>query len=306
MAILYWFEAIRTPPLDVFFSLVTRLGEETFFLVLALAIFWCVDKRRGYYLMSVGFVGTIINQFLKLVFRVPRPWVRDPGFTIVESAREGAAGYSFPSGHTQTAVGVYGGLARSGKGWVRGASAVLAVLIPVSRLYLGVHTIWDVAVSAAIGLALVLLLWPLFQWVWKKPERIYLVLGTVLLLAAAYTAYVELWPFPADVDQDNYAEGLKNAYTLLGAVAGVLLAAWLDERYLRFSTEAPPLGQVLKLALGLILALAVKEGLKLILPAAFGGHPAADAVRYFLVVLTAGAIWPVTFPWFARIGRKSS
>ena len=304
MEILYWFESVRNPALDLFFSLVTRLGEETFFLVLALAIFWCVDKRRGYYLMTVGFVGTVANQFLKLAFRIPRPWVRDPDFTIVESAREGASGYSFPSGHTQTAVGVYGGLARSGGGWLRRAALVLAVLIPVSRLYLGVHTIWDVGVSAVIGLALVLALWPLFRWVWRRPERLYAVLGAVALLAAAYTAYVELWPFPADLDPENYAAGLKNGYTLLGASAGVLLAAWLDGRYLRFSTQAPPLGQALKLVLGLILALAVKEGLKLALPPLLHGHPAADAVRYFLVVLAAGGLWPLTFPWFARIGQR--
>ena len=58
MQLLYWFESIRTPFLDTAMSLVTRLGEEAFFLLAALLVFWCVDKRRGYYLMTVGFVGT--------------------------------------------------------------------------------------------------------------------------------------------------------------------------------------------------------------------------------------------------------
>ena len=97
MELLYWFETIRTPALDAAMSLVTRPGEETFFMVAALFVFWCVDKRRGYYLLAVGFTGTLINQWLKIVCRVPRPWVRDPHFTIVESARDGAAGYSFPT-----------------------------------------------------------------------------------------------------------------------------------------------------------------------------------------------------------------
>ena len=110
MELLYWFESIRCPALDTIMSLVTHLGEETFFMVAALYVFWCVDKRRGYYLLSVGFVGTLVNQWLKIVCRVPRPWVRDPNFTIVESARVEAAGYSFPSGHTQSAVGWMGGV----------------------------------------------------------------------------------------------------------------------------------------------------------------------------------------------------
>ena len=73
MTLLYWFESIRLPALDAFMSLVTRLGEETFFMAAALFVFWCRDKRRGYYLLSVGFVGTLVNQWLKIVCRVPRP-----------------------------------------------------------------------------------------------------------------------------------------------------------------------------------------------------------------------------------------
>ena len=104
MSFLYLLEKIRVPGLNELMLAVTQLGEETAFLVIALIVFWCVDKRKGYFLMSVGFLGTMANQFLKLLCRVPRPWVRDPDFTILEQAREAASGYSFPSGHTQTAV----------------------------------------------------------------------------------------------------------------------------------------------------------------------------------------------------------
>lgn len=76
-----------------------------------------------------------MNQFLKLLFRIPRPWVRDPDFTIVESARAQATGYSFPSGHTQNAVATFGGIARSTRRpWVRWTcvAVLLAVSFPVS------------------------------------------------------------------------------------------------------------------------------------------------------------------------------
>ena len=111
MSFLYMLEKIRIPVLNELMLAVTTLGEETAFLVIALIIFWCVDKKKGYYVMAVGFAGTIINQILKLACRVPRPWVLDPNFTILEQAREAAAGYSFPSGHTQTAVGTFGSIA---------------------------------------------------------------------------------------------------------------------------------------------------------------------------------------------------
>ena len=38
------------------------------FLLLALTIFWCVSKEEGYYLLFVGFFGTVLNQFLKRRF----------------------------------------------------------------------------------------------------------------------------------------------------------------------------------------------------------------------------------------------
>ena len=108
-------EGLRTPVGDTFFSTVTILGEETLLIVAGLLFFWCINKKHGYFILSVGFLGTVLNQFLKLVFRVPRPWVLDPEFTIVESARAEATGYSFPSGHTQNGVGIFGGIARINK-----------------------------------------------------------------------------------------------------------------------------------------------------------------------------------------------
>lgn len=111
MSFLYLLESVRNPVLDVLMQAVTELGGATLFIVFGMLMFWCVDKRQGYFLLTVGLAGTFLNQFLKISCRVPRPWVRDPAFTIVESARADAAGYSFPSGHSQIAVGTYGGLA---------------------------------------------------------------------------------------------------------------------------------------------------------------------------------------------------
>lgn len=304
MELLYWFETIRTPALDTAMSLVTRLGEETFFMVAALFVFWCVDKRRGYYLLAVGFTGTLINQWLKIVCRVPRPWVRDPHFTIVESARDGAAGYSFPSGHTQSAVGVFGGVARfTRRWWLRCVCLVLLVLVSVSRMYLGVHTPADVGVSFAVTAALVLLLYPLIESTLWFPGRMYVILGVLLGVSGAFVAFVELFPFPADVDGANLAGAVKNAWSMAGAVGGMLLACLFDNRLLQFPNRAPWWGQLVKLLGGLVLVVLVKSLLKAPLLALCGGHQAAHALRYFLMVLTAGALWPMTFRFFERYAR---
>ena len=164
MQVLYWFEAHRTAWMDTIMSTVTHLGAETAFIVIAIFVFWCVNKRHGYYLLAIGFMGTLFNQFLKLCFRIPRPWVLDEKFTIVESARADATGYSFPSGHTQSAVGTLGGVARfTQRNWLRIVCIVLAALVSVSRMYLGVHTPKDVLVSLVIAVILVFALYPIIE-----------------------------------------------------------------------------------------------------------------------------------------------
>ena len=298
-------EGIRNPVLDAFWSAVTHFGEETLFLVIGMVIYWCVSKQAGRYLIGVGIVATIFNQFLKLLFRIPRPWVLDEQFTIVESARAGAGGYSFPSGHTQIAVGVYGGIALwTKKRWLRAVMIALAVLVPISRMYLGVHTPLDTGVAAATSVLILLALYPPMAGKkanMKSTRAVYLIM---LILALAYCAYVSFCKFPEDIDMDNLQEGTKNAWLLLGAAAGMWVSLELDERRIHFDTQAAPWVQVVKTVLGLALVMGVRAGLKVVLQPIFHGAPAADAVRYFLVVLTGAAIWTMTFRSLARLGTK--
>lgn len=310
MQLLYWFESIRTPALDTVMSLVTRLGEESLFLLIGLFIFWCVDKRKGYYLLTVGLTGTVISQWLKVACAVPRPWVKDPDFTIVESARAAATGYSFPSGHTQSAVGYLGGIARfTHRWWLRAVCIVLALLVAVSRMYLGVHTPADVGVGFLIALVLVLAVYPLMESTLWFPNRMYLIIAAMLALSGAFVAYMELTvPTIGSAEvlmeaYENWAEAHKNAYTLLGAVSGVLVAYGFDSKFLQFPTRAPWWGQLIKLVGGLALVLVVKTLLKAPLLTLCGGHDAAHAIRYFLVVLVAGCLWPMTFRFFEKYAK---
>lgn len=302
MSFLYWLEGIRIPVLNEFMLLITQLGEETAFLVAALILFWCVNKYFGYYVLSVGFIGTLANQFMKLWFRIPRPWVLDSNFTILEQAREAASGYSFPSGHTQNAVGTFGSIACTVKTkWVRIAAIVVAVLVPFSRMYIGVHTPLDVLVAAAMAIILLLILKPVVLGNTKRNMPI--LLAVMFVLGISYLCFVELYPFPADIDQHNLASGLKNAYTLVGALLGMLVVYIVDEKWIHFTTKAVWWAQLIKVAFGLVLVLAVKSGLKTPLNMLFG-ESIGRAVRYFLIVIVAGIVWPLTFRWFGKFGTK--
>ena len=305
MEILRFLESIRTNIGDIFFSTVTQLGEETLFIILGIIFFWCINKYEGYYLLCIGFLGTIINQFLKITCRIPRPWVKDKSFTIVESARAGATGYSFPSGHTQSSVGIFGGIARWQKNKIiRIICVAIAVLVPISRMYLGVHTPLDVGVSVISALLLIFVLHPLVEKSVEKPFLLRILFAVMTLLSLGYLLYVNLYNFPSDIDLHNYESALKNGYKMFGCTLAIWLSYEVDVRFTHFETKATLPAQILKLVLGLIPVILIKTFLKAPLIALIDNSYIADGVRYFLLAAFAGCIWPMTFKWFSKLFLK--
>ena len=313
MSFLYFLEGIRNPVLDFIFSIVTLCGEETVFMAIGLIVFWCFSKSQGYYLLCTGFVGTVVNQFLKIVCRVPRPWVKDPNFTIVESAREAATGYSFPSGHTQTSVGLFGGIARANKQtWLRIVSIALCALVPLSRMYLGVHTPADVLVSTCIALVLIFVGYPLFMKAIESPKMMYTILLSLTAIMAAYLTFIMCYQFPEEVyhvdNVHNLISARKNGFTLMGCALGFLAVYTVDLKWTKFDTKAVWWAQLIKIVGGLILVVATKELLKLplnaIMPTA--ENTWARLIRYFMIAIVGGVLWPMTFKFFSRLGKKGA
>lgn len=304
MDFLFFLEGIRTPALNVIMEVITFLGYETFFMVFALFMHWCVDKRRGYYLLTTGFFGILINQFLKLLFRIPRPWILDENFTIVESARDEAIGYSFPSGHTQNITGIMGSvIATTKKNAVRILGVVIILLVAFSRMYLGVHTPKDVITSLVLGAVLVFALYPFFKSDELLEKAMPYISLAGILISGAYIAFLEFYPFPADIDAKNLSEGIEAGYKIFGAGLAMTLSFFLEKKYINFKTKATPLGQVLKLVLGLCLTL----GLKGVLEPAFAIFGLfGKGLEYAFVVLFAATVWPMTFKFFENIGKSKN
>ena len=301
MDFLFALEKIRTPFLDNFFGAITYLGDEIAFLAIAILFFWCINKRQGYYILFTGMIGTVVNQFLKLIFKVPRPAAS--GVTVVGNAAEAATGYSFPSGHTQNVTGTFGAIARA---WYKKIpvvilSAVLVFTVAFSRLYLGVHTPLDVIFSLVFATVLVFALYPCF----KNDERMHkcmpYLISASMILSIAFLLFFVFAKREAH-DLDNYWSGLENAFTMAGCVVGITVVYYLDEKYIKFDTRAPWYVQIIKFVVGLGLTVGILYGLKALFGAmSFFNVYIARLIRYFTVVMFAGAVWPLTFKYLARI-----
>lgn len=307
MEFLRFLESLRTPFLNVFFSIVTYLGSDTVFIICGLFIFWCVNKKWGFRYFVIGLTGSILNQFLKAVFLVPRPWIKDTNFTIVESARAGATGYSFPSGHTQSAVCLFGTLMAWMKNrWISILCIAAILLAAFSRMYLGVHTPLDVGASLITGIGTV----ALFIWLFDKYDhnrRGKIIIGLAALL---FGVLLVLYLYLAPVREANVAQfdtdGKKSACIILGSILGFLVAWWIDDRYMHFDVHALWWAQALKLILGIGLILGVRIGFKPLLNAVLGESALTDGIRYFLMSLTGGVLWPLTFRFWTKLGKGSA
>ena len=129
------------------------------------------------------------------------------------------------------------------------------------------------------------------------------VLVGMILIGIGYLCFVEFYRFPTEIDAHNYESGLESAYTLIGSLLGLLVVYFVDEQWLKFPTEAVWWAQIIKTVCGFALVLAVKGGLKAPLDLVFGAY-VGRAVRYMLVVLIAGIVWPLTFRFFQKLGSK--
>ena len=101
------------------------------------------------------------------------------------------------------------------------------------------------------------------------------------------------------------ANGDEIAEAMLGATVGMLVSNIADRKHIRFETQAVWWAQLIKLAVGFGCLLAIRSGLKAPLIALLGGNAAiAGGIRYLLVVLFAGCVWPLTFWGFRRVGKR--
>lgn len=290
------------------------LGTKEFFIFVLPVIYWCVDARLGIRVALILLIGTAFNEILKVALQGPRPyWV-----SADVKALSAEATFGIPSGHSQTAAGLWGMLAvMLRKPWVTLCALVLIVLIGVSRIYLGVHFPQDVLVGWLLGAltlwAFVVLWEPAARWLRRRSTSqlvlICLVAPALILLPAvplvnALGSY-ELpadWmanaqragePYPAPV-------GLDSTLTAAGALCGFSLGLVVIQRAGGFSPAGPAWKRAICFLVGLVGIAVLYVGLKAILPE---GESLLGGIMRFVRYASLGFWAGAGAPWvFRRLG----
>lgn len=275
---LKWLESIRTGFLTAFFEGITILGEETLVILLVVALWFAVDSKLAHKVFFVTICSTGLNGIVKNIAQVPRPF--DKGITPVR--QETATGFSFPSGHTQN-FSTWSTLfaIKFKKLWLSGLVAISIALVAFSRLYLGVHYPSDVIVGLALGVGMAFLGNYLFDHV--KDEKV--------LYTAVLAIFIPFIVYFLIVANERFADFFK----VFGMMGGLTLLAFLQNKTEPISYDVVWWKKLIRIVIGVALAFALKEGLKLLKMDILQVDLMLDAFRYFVVVFTVGYLCPLLF-----------
>lgn len=154
---------------------ITALGSTGVLGIMVLVVFgflWMAERRHAAWLVLGAVVsGLAMSQLAKLGFSRPRPDLVPHG-TVVHTA-------SFPSGHATMSALIYltlGALLartqarRRIKVYVLTVAVLLALLVGISRIYLGVHWPTDVLAGWALGAAWATGSWLTMVWLQQRGD----------------------------------------------------------------------------------------------------------------------------------------
>ena len=159
--------------LDPIVSVYTKLGDAgLLWIALSLVmLLWKPTRKAGVLALGAMILGLLVtNITIKPLLSRPRPWLDWPIVPLVTEKDPN----SFPSGHTCAAFA-------AGLSWVRAlpwrwgriAAVAAAVVMGLSRLYVGVHYPTDVLAGAVIGSLCAWAAWKAYNLDSDRKNRVY-------------------------------------------------------------------------------------------------------------------------------------
>lgn len=179
------------------FDFITLFGDIKILFFIICAVYW-KNSKLGLKLISSTLMATNASQIFKLIFSIPRPFLIYKNINPSNFALSSATGFSFPSGHSQLSMSIFGFLAENFSNfWLY----LIPFLVAFSRLVLGVHTLKDVVFGLIIGIIFI-----------KLTTGNLLVFSLITLL---FSAFKYIKGVPIAYLYDNIATGIISLIFLI-------------------------------------------------------------------------------------------
>ena len=279
-----FFQSLQNGFFDLFFNMISFLGEEYIYILILGIVYYAYDKKLGEYLAFTLFFTGIFNNTLKVLFNHQRPFEKYPD--RVNNLRPATStGNSFPSGHVQNfSAFLFAGGFHFKKKSIFIIATVLSILMAISRMYLGVHFLEDVLVSLVLGILTAYVISIIFKKVNDNQlHMIYLGILVVFL------------PVMLLIGEDD----LFKAY---GLMLGFLFAMLYEKKYVQFTYDVSLVKKVIRVVSGLIVMITIQLGVGMLfdLFAEEGSFllNILDLIRYGLIAFVGLGLYPTLFKKF--------
>ena len=281
----------------------------SFWLIAAMCmVYWVWDRQGGKRLLFGFYIGILFNGFLKLVFCVYRPWIRDPRIIPYGNSIVTATGYSFPSGHSTCATTILGGLGI----WLKRKGLLLPTcvawlgvfIVMFSRNYLGVHTPQDVTIGFLSSLLAIYLAGKIEDWTDADAKRDVLLIVAGIVLCIALALFYQYKPYPLDYLANGKLlvdpERMKpDSFQGLGCIIGYVIARYFERRGFDFEQA---LSFKTRLIIGLVALVPLGLFLNYCAPVLkpFVGNLGGQFIKFFMLSIYAMNI----VPWVMQLVHR--
>lgn len=249
----------------------TELGGEVFLFLLIAIVYFVVDKRKGEYLATVTLMSGCINGLLKTAVGRPRPFVSDPALTPQDLRAKYIDSYSFPSGHSQNSAAFYTSVMMLTAHPILKGCCVMAILIvPFTRILLGVHYVTDVTVGVMLGVTVAMAI----SLLWQKIVQC----NNFFLIASCCCAGVVFLVFlPISFFTDTIFSG-----KIFGAAAGFFIGVYVERSKVGMHNAVSAKQRVLRMLLVVAISAAVALSIYYLFTF-FPSHFTLEFVKYYLI-----------------------
>jgi len=227
-----------------FLQFFTFLGEDEGYILIITFIYMVYDKSLAVRLAVIVLATMAINHLLKMIVGNPRPFVKEGTFMkkwliSPEYAQELASEFSTPSGHAMSSFTFYGYLYTIIHNlYFRIVVILTIVFVGISRPYLAVHFIEDIALGWLVGLIIVVLAIKysdVIASLWKCLNLLKQLFFTVGIS-------LTLWLITFYINGLDIASQPLPFVGHLGFILGVVLGSHLEQKFLHFNPKSKTLG----------------------------------------------------------------
>ncbi len=209
--IIRYFQSLGNPSADNLFIAITTISSQPAYFLLASLIFWCFSKRTGIRALYVILFSAFAAILIKNLISMPRP----P--EMLHKIQENEFG--FPSGHAQVSSGFWGYAGFGAKNKLIVFVGIIAIMsVSLSRVYLGVHYVGDVAGGIIFGLSVALIFFKIEPVMTSRLERLGRIPRYVIVLLLPLILVLM-----ASMQHSLLEEQMEIAFVMAGIGVGYLL-----------------------------------------------------------------------------------